>query len=661
MKHAALQAGVALAAAIFIASALQCPGAAGSPVKTSAARETWWDARWHYRMFVTVNSTGYPRDDYPVELSVNFAGHLAGKLDNNSIRVVQIGMEMPSQYDPGNRTAGTLIFVVNGTTPAHALRNFTVYYDSEENGLKSVADYGEPDYVTDYKKLIEDGKLLGSSPLNGTTDSWWFPPFLNHGKYQYQNMIVGDVKAVVHAWGDGWSGSKWIRHYADATIYRDSFNSYIKLWNNGSATETVWASGLANISTGQKFVMDEETKDGGLHVITSDWSVNNVSALDYDGIGTKMASIDTDTYQRHVNGTFSFEYEDGVTPDEVLIIPRTDGIIDFTVTGSVSGDVTADCSISMGVYYQNLDISLATLVDGETIMLEYKRKVYDFLDVLTVVSKTASTDYLILYDSDNIDGVPYAEPQIGALIFPEPIAASDMVVEFWQNKSLLPGPNTPVFEYYINVSTNYNEWWFNATDPDHLHDPQVNQFDLIAAYMNGSSNPKQETSDTRNSYNNPAIVKIEGHESGIPIGLTVNSPYNGQMFNGWMNLPGNPMSDAIPIRAAAAGDTIYRLYYSISDGPAVDFNGSADVPISNVSGDAIDGHVYIKVTAVDTSGANITRYVLIYVPKTFWQHILSSVGSIFVVLIVLIGGFIGICGVASIKKKRSANFGRPNI
>jgi len=668
MKQIAIKAGVLIVVAMFIASALQCPGVAGSPIKPSVARESWWDARWHYRSFVTVNSASYPRMNYPVELSINFAGHFSGTLDNNSIRVIQGGVEMPSQYDPANRTGGKLIFVVNGTTPTHSTRSFTVYYDTEGNGLKAVADYGNPDYVGEYKKMIEDGKLLGSSPFNGTTDDWWFPSYLDYGKYQYHNMIVGDVKATINAWGDAWVNTpsfhtKCIRHYAEASIYRDSFNSYIKLWNNGSDTERVWASGIANISTGQKFVNDVDTKDTGLHVITSNWTVNDVSALDYDGIGTEMASISTDDYQRYATGTFSFDYEDGVTPSLVIIEPVTDGITDFTVTGSVSGDVTIDCSIVVNSHYDNLDISVATLSDGETITVDYTKKIYDFSDTLTVMSKKANTDYLILYDSNDKDGVAYAKPQIGAIIFPTQIAASKMVVEFWQNYTRAYGPVTPVWEYYLNISTNYNNWWRNATDhdPTHVHDMQVNQFNLIFSYMNGSSNPKQETVDTRNSYNHPAIVTIASFESGIPLGLTVEAPYSGEMFNGWMALPGDPLDDIIGIRATITGDTIYKATYSISDGAPVTFNGVADVPIANVSGDPIDSRVFIKITAIDTSGANITKHVMIYAPKTFWQHLLSSVGSVLVVLVVMIGGIMGICGMAAIKKKRAVNIGASNI
>jgi hypothetical protein len=663
MKRIGLKVGVVLVAAMFIASALQCHGVAGSPMQASAPREAWWDARWHYRAFVTVNATGHDRNNYPVELPVNFAGHLNGKLDNNSIRLVFEGVEMVSQYNPGNRTGGLLIFVTNATSGS--LMNFTVYYDTEENGLKPVTDYGDPDYVTDYKDLIEKGKLLGSSPFNGTTDSWWFPPGMGFGNYQRQNWVVGDVKAIMTAWGDGREDefSPWIRHYARVALYRDSFNSLVSVWNNASETEVVWASGLANISTGRPLGIDDASKDHGLHVITDDWTVNDVSDLDYAGIGTTMASATVDTYNRELAKTCSF-LTDGSTA-EYLIDPLTDSVIAIlSVTGSITG-LYAPAAYSIDEMSGDSSILFSSAPVVETIEVNYTVKAYDQGDMLNVVSKSTplGTNYLIMYDSDDPAGVAYARPQIGAIIFPTQVPSpvvKNMVVEFWENVTA-PGPGA-ILDYYVNVTTNAKEWWYNTTlTPAQNHLAQANDFDFIFSYMNGSSNPKQQTIDTMDSYNHPTINKVRGWEAAVPVDVTVTAPYTGQMFNGWMDLPGDPMDTTVTITAAATGDTLYRFYYTVADGPEVDFTGSASVPVPSINGDVMDGRLFIKVVAMDTNGTKITKHVMIYVPKTFWQHITSSVGSIFVIMLVMIGGFMGICGMAAIKKKRAGPVAAPNI
>jgi hypothetical protein len=580
---------------------------------------------------------------------------------------------VPSEYDPANRTAGTVIFVMNGTTDGDVTRNYTIYFDIEANGLKPVADYGDPDYVLEYRDLLEKNKVLGSSPLNGSTDSWWFPPYLDLGKYDRQAWIIGEIKATMHAWGDGTKdgGVTWIRHYADVSIYRNTFNAFVKTWNNGSDFETAWASGLANISTGSPAGTNFGSADEGLTVITDDWSVHNFTTLGFKnthGYKTILAGDPTsaleyasgnDTYDRGMPGTF--ETDITVYPSSTTEYKVTGGEHDVLEIRSIR---YANGTIVPAVKYHLVkDVDprsivfddMSKLSDGDVLTVNYTRKLYDGNDYLAVIAKKTSTRYLIMYDEDDRDEISYAKPQIGAIIMPKPTSIDDMVFEFWLNTT------GDQYSYYLNISTNYNEWWFNATDPGNLHDLVENKFEFIASYMNGSADPRQETIVQLDSYNNPAVITNLGHEDAIPIGLSVTAPYEGQMFNAWTALPGDPYADTVTIEATATGDTLSRFYYTINDGSKIDFTGHADIPVTSIDGDPLDGHVFIKVVVTDTNGGSITKYLLIYVPKTFWQHILGSVGSVFVVLMVMIGGFMGICGIASIRKKRAASTSVPTI
>ena len=95
----------------------------------------WWDDTWLYRMPVTVNTGAHERTNAPIELAVNFTDELTdvgasgSTFDPNSVRVVEytsagdmIG-EVASQfdadagYDPTTNAAGTVVWIMDGTTP----------------------------------------------------------------------------------------------------------------------------------------------------------------------------------------------------------------------------------------------------------------------------------------------------------------------------------------------------------------------------------------------------------------------------------------------------------------------------------------------------------------------------------------------------------------
>ncbi|MFC1712344.1 hypothetical protein ACFL6S_01680 [Candidatus Poribacteria bacterium] len=97
-----------------------------------------------YRIPVAVGAGGYERYDKPVEIHINFTEQLkrlgvTRAFDRNSIRVVEVNLDEPvpyqfdqsSDYDAADNAAGTLVFILKGTTPANSERTFYVYFDDD--------------------------------------------------------------------------------------------------------------------------------------------------------------------------------------------------------------------------------------------------------------------------------------------------------------------------------------------------------------------------------------------------------------------------------------------------------------------------------------------------------------------------------------------------
>ncbi|MBP6016025.1 MAG: hypothetical protein KA586_04835 [Candidatus Promineofilum sp.] len=117
-----------------------------------AAGNPWWDALWGFRAAVTVEVSGYERRDKTAEIALNFTDLLAaagesGRFDPNSIRVVEVvdgavfNDKVPFQFDRSSdfnantNAAGTLVFLLDGVTPAGAARYFDVYFDVVGDGI----------------------------------------------------------------------------------------------------------------------------------------------------------------------------------------------------------------------------------------------------------------------------------------------------------------------------------------------------------------------------------------------------------------------------------------------------------------------------------------------------------------------------------------------
>jgi hypothetical protein len=143
--------------ATAVASETPTPTAASSETPTATPSGSrppdWWDTAWDYRFSVAVNANGHARQDKPVEIAVNFTNLLAANgstspPDLNSIRVIEVDINRQAvdqavvyQFDPAsnfnsnNNAAGSLIFLMKGTTTAGATRYYDIYYDVAGKGF----------------------------------------------------------------------------------------------------------------------------------------------------------------------------------------------------------------------------------------------------------------------------------------------------------------------------------------------------------------------------------------------------------------------------------------------------------------------------------------------------------------------------------------------
>ncbi len=118
----------------------------------------WWDTEWVYRVGIEINSTGYGRYYWPVEHYINFTDLFGdyndtGTFDINSTRVIEYDsngsiidevafqFDQVSNFNVSNNAAGTIVFLMNGTTIADESRYYFVYFDKTENGPKNTTSF----------------------------------------------------------------------------------------------------------------------------------------------------------------------------------------------------------------------------------------------------------------------------------------------------------------------------------------------------------------------------------------------------------------------------------------------------------------------------------------------------------------------------------------
>ncbi|MEM2963720.1 MAG: NEW3 domain-containing protein [Candidatus Anstonellales archaeon] len=162
------------ACAFLLVVALLCSAVfvINQQVKSQNYEDVWWNASWHYRFRIDVDTGNYSRENWPIEREINFTSvlqdlNVSGTFDLNSTRIVEYNSsgailhEIPSQFDlyddfnASTNAVGELVFILNGTNPENTIRHFYVYFDITENGNKSKGSYeSHLNYTWDGKEAV---------------------------------------------------------------------------------------------------------------------------------------------------------------------------------------------------------------------------------------------------------------------------------------------------------------------------------------------------------------------------------------------------------------------------------------------------------------------------------------------------------------------------
>ncbi|MEZ4515533.1 MAG: hypothetical protein R3C44_01400 [Chloroflexota bacterium] len=139
--------------------------------ETEGVQGNWWNSQWDYRVPVTISANGTQRKNKPAEVEIDFDALIAslgkaGTLDPNSIRVIEVDQagnvidsavpfqfdvrqDLNEQYNPNVfpgvdcstvvSGAGTVTFIMKGTTGANADRYYHIYFDVQGKGLPAAS------------------------------------------------------------------------------------------------------------------------------------------------------------------------------------------------------------------------------------------------------------------------------------------------------------------------------------------------------------------------------------------------------------------------------------------------------------------------------------------------------------------------------------------
>jgi hypothetical protein len=275
--------------------------------------ETWWNDDYRYRISINVSSGDLDRQDYPVEVEVDFTEELQRlgsnhDFDINSVRVIEhdpVGyvidagdgnLGLISQFEPdadfnaATNAKGKVVWVMKGETSQNSIRYFYIYFDTKDN-LHQAPDYQGLSYS--YNQGAEEFtinagdntiiKLKDGQPtsvkISGREQVEEFRIFDDGGSLTPTVSAAGPVRIVI----DFESGPKRVRNI----VYHKNFmqisdmqgmNDYKyllmnvggdsmdgdSLWTDIGSQSWSFGPGSANsghLSNGWFSVMDSSTKD----------------------------------------------------------------------------------------------------------------------------------------------------------------------------------------------------------------------------------------------------------------------------------------------------------------------------------------------------------------------------------------------------------------
>ena len=177
---------------------------------------SWCDANRSFRVPVTIDPAGFERYEKPVDVSINFTQALGilgqtGTFDETSIKVVETdvsgsvcGSPVPFQFDkdtgfnPTTKASGTVVFIMNGTTPANTNRYYQVYFGLTGGSYSPV--YAAPQ-VTIADNITDEGQSSFRITANGST-------------YYFQKQ-AGGFSSLVDSSGNDWISYAPIKNSAE--------------------------------------------------------------------------------------------------------------------------------------------------------------------------------------------------------------------------------------------------------------------------------------------------------------------------------------------------------------------------------------------------------------------------------------------------------------
>ncbi len=144
----------------------------------------WWETTWNYRIPIEINTSNAIRSGRLIQKAINFTDILINEIeatglsfDINSIRVIEwtrnTSIEIVSQFDAhlnyDNQTSayGEVSWIMNGTTLLNTIRQYYVYFDVLENGVKSDSNYIKPTYLFtgSSKNINYDGSSVSADTI----------------------------------------------------------------------------------------------------------------------------------------------------------------------------------------------------------------------------------------------------------------------------------------------------------------------------------------------------------------------------------------------------------------------------------------------------------------------------------------------------------------
>lgn len=305
------------------------------PSQIDEIREPWFDSRWHYRMLINVSSDAQAplKKGRVVEYTLNLSS--VSNLDDNSIRVVYGGVEIPSQYDPA---IDNVTFVIEQTIGLGQIVPYTVYYDTIPNGLKPVTDYGSDwiegaintveSYDEDTIVQEETDEFLAANNMGETTDGYYYHDQVVYegvdGNYYYENgtqvvgaVIEGELTGTYYYIGDDGTlyevqrlGDQW--NFTDGSgliVDADTLNEIYVIYDVDGSTYEVQRDAVTDVYTylvngsvanvadfdvaAKVYIMDNETVF--FDPVVGTWNYTDGGVLEMWAIYDPLATITWDS------------------------------------------------------------------------------------------------------------------------------------------------------------------------------------------------------------------------------------------------------------------------------------------------------------------------------------------------------------------------------